>query len=788
MASPSPSPAAESAISSSSPTSSEPNQSGEPPSSSSSSSAPPPQSPPPAVSDAPPPSPPLIASPPAPPISPPSPLAGSPSSPPQSLPSPPPPSASTSPPPHSASSSAPPPSTSTSAPPPSTSTSAPPPSTSTSAPPPSTSTSPPPPSRSTSPPPRSSTSPPPSSASPPPPKQSVSYPPPPEASPPPSDLSPPPPPPPAGGSPPPLSNPRPPPSTPPPPPPDIISPSPPPSANVPTPPSSTGESPKVSPPSHKASPPPPDHSSPPPRSTVPSPPPSVPSSSAPPPVSDPGSPTNSSGGSPVAPSTSVTPERPIPIINGTSVATNTPTTGKRGFSTGTFVAVGSVVGVLVLSLVIMAIWFVQKRKRRKKNIPYTVPSPFSSQNSDAFFLRAHSLANVVGSRTDSDFKYASSEGGGVGNSRSFAYEELHQATSGFSLNSLLGEGGFGCVYRGTLADGRDVAVKQLKVGGGQGEREFRAEVEIISRVHHRHLVSLVGYCISDHQRLLVYDYVPNNTLHYHLHGENRTVLAWASRVRIASGAARGIAYLHEDCHPRIIHRDIKSSNILLDINFEAQVADFGLAKLALDSLTHVTTRVMGTFGYMAPEYATSGKLTDKSDVFSFGVVLLELITGRKSVDSSQPLGDESLVEWARPLLAQAIEDENFEELVDPRLDNNYVDREMFRMIEAAAACVRHSAVKRPRMSQVVRALDSLDEMSDLSNGVKPGQSEVFDSAEHSAQIRMFQRMAFGSQDYSYGYSDRDRDRSRSHSRSQSSWSRESRDQSPSVPNNRSRHV
>ena len=126
---------------------------------------------------------------------------------------------------------------------------------------------------------------------------------------------------------------------------------------------------------------------------------------------------------------------------------------------------------------------------------------------------------MAGSRTDSEFKYSSSEGGGVGNSRSFPYEELHQATSGFSSNNLLGEGGFGCVYKGTLADGREVAVKQLKVGGGQGEREFRAEVEIISRVHHRHLVSLVGYCISDYQRLLVYDYVPNNTLHYHLHGK-----------------------------------------------------------------------------------------------------------------------------------------------------------------------------------------------------------------------------------------------------------------------------
>nr|GMC97175.1 proline-rich receptor-like protein kinase PERK8 [Ipomoea batatas] len=152
--------------------------------------------------------------------------------------------------------------------------------------------------------------------------------------------------------------------------------------------------------------------------------------------------------------------------------------------------------------------------------------------------------------------------------------------------------------------------------------------------------------------------------------------------------------------------------------------------------------------YLAPEYASSGKLTEKSDVFSFGVVLLELITGRKPVDSSQPLGDESLVEWARPLLAQALENENFDDLVDPRLENNFVAIEMFRMIEAAAACVRHLAAKRPRMSLVVRALDSMDDLTDLSNGMKPGQSEVFNSREHSAQIRLFQRMAFGSQDLS----------------------------------------
>ncbi|KAE8685451.1 Proline-rich receptor-like protein kinase PERK8 [Hibiscus syriacus] len=184
-------------------------------------------------------------------------------------------------------------------------------------------------------------------------------------------------------------------------------------------------------------------------------------------------------------------------------------------------------------------------------------------------------------------------------------------------------------------------------------------------------------------------------------GRSRPVMDWAVRVKVAAGAARGIAYLHEDCHPHIIHRDIKSSNILLDNNFKAQVSDFGLAKLALDSNTNVTTLVMGTFGY-----ATSGKLTEKSDVYSFGVVLLELVTGRKPVDDTQP---------------QAIEHENFEELVDPRLGNSYVKHEMFRMIKAAAACVRHSAAKRPRMSQVVRVLDSLDDSSDITNGMRPDQ-------------------------------------------------------------------
>ncbi|KAH8511220.1 hypothetical protein H0E87_008681 [Populus deltoides] len=630
--------------------------------------------------------------------------------------------------------------------------------------------------------------PPPSPPASPPPAPPALTPPSPPTAPPPASTTAPPPPPPISTSPPPRASPTTPVTSPPPP--QAVSPSPPPPANDPIPPATNSPPPPTvkppeSPPalptvpppppsSQSDSPPPTTNSPPPPISTLQSPPPSIPStSSTPPAISPPAPPVNSSvTGSPTPPFPAIPTEKPTArATNGSDVSTNT--TGPGGLNNGGAVTIGIVAGFVALSLLVVAVWFAQKRKRRRgENVGYTIPSPFaSSQNSDSVFLKPYPPAPLVGSPSGSDFMYSPSEAGVVNNSRQwFTYEELVQATNGFSAQNRLGEGGFGCVYKGVLVDGRDVAVKQLKIGGSQGEREFRAEVEIISRVHHRHLVSLVGYCISDHQRLLVYDYLPNDTLYYHLHGEGRPFMDWATRVRVAAGAARGIAYLHEDCHPRIIHRDIKSSNILLDENFEAQVSDFGLAKIALelDSNTHVSTRVMGTFGYMAPEYATSGKLTEKSDVYSYGVVLLELITGRKPVDASQPLGDESLVEWARPLLTDAIENEDFEALADSGLEKNYVPSEMFRMIEAAAACVRHSAAKRPRMSQVVRALDLLDESSDLSNGMKPGQSEIFDSRQHSAQIRMFQRLAFGSQEYSSEFFDR----------TQSSW--RSRDHGDSV--------
>ncbi|XP_021718255.1 proline-rich receptor-like protein kinase PERK9 [Chenopodium quinoa] len=675
-----------------------------------------------------------------------------------------------------------------------------------SAPPPATHLSPPPAPSTASPPPVPSVSPPTPTTNPPvnapppavvPPPSPPSNPPtgspplPPSSTPPTSSPSPPTTSPPTSSPTPPAANP---PSNPPPPPPISNPPEgspPPPASNPPktSPPPEAPTSPvKPTPPSSQPprSPPSPPAASPPKSSTPPSgdaPPPSDPNPASPP-STKPGAPPGLQLSPPppglVPPTSSLPGNRPGSESTGT--ANNAPSNG--GIGTGGAVAIGVVVGLLMLGLIgLVGVWIFKRNK--KSSGPYdghVIPASIgSSPRSDGKLLVTTeypgSKFGGSGSETPTDY-------GGYGHSRSwFTYQELYDATSGFSDEKVLGEGGFGRVYKGLLSDGRVIAVKQLKVGGGQGEREFKAEVEIISRIHHRHLVSLVGYCILENKRLLVYEYVPNNTLHYHLHckGEERPVLDWATRIKISMGAARGITYLHEDCHPRIIHRDIKSTNILLDNNYESRVADFGLAKLAMDAETHVSTRVMGTFGYMAPEYATSGKLTEKSDVYSFGVVLLELITGRKPVDETQPLGDESLVEWARPLLVHALETGELEGLVDQRLEKNYIESEMLRMIEAAAACVRHSSVKRPRMGLVLRAL-SMSDSGDLSNGLRVGESQLYDSAQQSAEIRWFRRMAFGggSQDSSdffsnpsqnFGYSGQSRqnvDRSTQHEHNRNS--------------------
>ncbi|KAJ8563000.1 hypothetical protein K7X08_031452 [Anisodus acutangulus] len=456
------------------------------------------------------------------------------------------------------------------------------------------------------------------------------------------------------------------------------------------------------------------------------------------------------------PSLSPPPSPPVPKADasnqssGNHSAESPKSAGSNDNDTAGTVTISIVLVLLLVGIIGAVGWCIRKQKKKNSGLSsgHVKPiSAWSSPKSESALLKVGESTPERNGTSSNFFNSPGDPCGFNGAKTWFTYQELVEATNDFSAENELGKGGFGSVYKGYLSVGRYVAVKQLNIGGSQGEREFRAEVEIISRIHHRHLVSLVGYCISENKRLLVYDYVSNNTLYFHLHAQGRPVMHWETRVRIAVGTARGIAYLHEDCYPRIIHRDIKSSNILLDDNFEARVSDFGLAKLAQDAESHITTRVVGTFGYMAPEYASTGKLTEKSDVYSFGVVLLELITGRKSVDTSQPSGQENLVEWARPLLSHALQKEEFELLADPHLEKNYNGSEMFRMIEAAASCVRHSSAKRPAMGQIMRAFDGMA-IHDLSNGMKVGESVIHSAALESAEISWFRKMAFGNQDFS----------------------------------------
>ncbi|KAG2693314.1 hypothetical protein I3760_08G090200 [Carya illinoinensis] len=303
--------------------------------------------------------------------------------------------------------------------------------------------------------------------------------------------------------------------------------------------------------------------------------------------------------------------------------------------------------------------------------------------------------------------------------RVLAYEELKEATNNFEPASILGEGGFGRVFKGVLSDGTAVAIKRLTSGGQQGDKEFLVEVEMLSRLHHRNLVKLVGYYSSrdSSQHLLCYELIPNGSLEAWLHGPLgvNCPLDWDTRMKIALDAARGLAYLHEDSQPCVIHRDFKASNILLENNFHAKVADFGLAKQAPEGrANYLSTRVMGTFGYVAPEYAMTGHLLVKSDVYSYGVVLLELLTGRKPVDMSQPSGQENLVTWARPILRDK---DRLEELADLKLGGNYPKEDFIRVCTIAAACVAPEASQRPTMGEVVQSLKMVQRVTEYQDSM-----------------------------------------------------------------------
>lgn len=326
---------------------------------------------------------------------------------------------------------------------------------------------------------------------------------------------------------------------------------------------------------------------------------------------------------------------------------------------------------------------------------------------------------IVGSRRSSgSMSFSSSLAAYTGTAKIYSLSEIEKATDHFDSRRILGEGGFGVVYRGVLEDERKVAVKVLKRDDRQGSREFLAEVEMLSRLHHRNLVKLFGICTDDHFRCLVYELVPNGSVESHLHGADKIAsLSWCARMKIALGAARGLAYLHEDSSPRVIHRDFKSSNILLENDFTPKVSDFGLARTALDGHKHISTHVMGTFGYLAPEYAMTGHLLVKSDVYSYGVVLLELLTGRKPVDLLQPPGQENLVAWARPMLTNK---EALELIIDPDiLHSNTPFDSILKVAAIASMCVQPEVSHRPFMGEVVQALklvcNEFDEIRELTS-------------------------------------------------------------------------
>lgn len=286
--------------------------------------------------------------------------------------------------------------------------------------------------------------------------------------------------------------------------------------------------------------------------------------------------------------------------------------------------------------------------------------------------------------------------------RWFTFAELQLATGDFSQVNFLAEGGFGSVHRGVLPDGQVIAVKQYKLASTQGDKEFCSEVEVLSCAQHRNVVMLIGFCVEDGRRLLVYEYICNGSLDSHLYRRTQNVLEWSARQKIAVGAARGLRYLHEECRVGcIVHRDLRPNNILITHDFEALVGDFGLARWQPDGDMGVETRVIGTFGYLAPEYAQSGQITEKADVYSFGIVLLELVTGRKAVDINRPRGQQCLSEWARPLL----EEHAIHELIDPTIRNCYVDQEVYGMMQCSFLCIQRDPNLRPRMSQVLKMLE-----------------------------------------------------------------------------------
>ncbi|VFQ86848.1 unnamed protein product [Cuscuta campestris] len=323
--------------------------------------------------------------------------------------------------------------------------------------------------------------------------------------------------------------------------------------------------------------------------------------------------------------------------------------------------------------------------------------------------RNHRCSERVGSCGGSSYgsgDQAAPEVSHLGWGHWYTLRELEVSTNGFSHENVIGEGGYGIVYHGVLEDETMVAVKNLLNNRGQAEKEFKVEVEAIGRIRHKNLVRLLGYCAEGVQRMLVYEYVDNGNLEKWLHGDvgPHSPLTWEIRMNIILGVAKGLSYLHDGLEPKVIHRDIKSSNILLDKQWNPKLSDFGLAKLLCSEKSYITTRVMGTFGYVAPEYASTGMLNERSDVYSFGILVMEMITGRSTIDYSRPSAEVNLVEWVKSMVSNR----NVEGIWDPKLEEKPSSRALKCILLVALRCVDPNAQKRPKMAHVLHTLEADD--------------------------------------------------------------------------------
>lgn len=333
------------------------------------------------------------------------------------------------------------------------------------------------------------------------------------------------------------------------------------------------------------------------------------------------------------------------------------------------------------------------------------------------------------------------------NLKNFSFNELKTATRNFRPDSVVGEGGFGAVFKGWIDEhsltptrpgtGMVIAVKRLNQEGLQGHREWLTEINYLGQLRHPNLVRLIGYCLEDEHRLLVYEFMPRGSMDNHLFRRSAHFqpLSWGLRMRVALGAAKGLAFLHSD-EARVIYRDFKTSNILLDVNYNAKLSDFGMARDGpSDDKSYVSTRVMGTYGYAAPEYIATGHLTPKSDIYSFGTVLLELLTGRRVIDKNRPNGEQKLVEWAKPYLNKR----KIFRVMDPRIEGQYSQDHALKAANLALKCLSMEAKQRPNMIEVVKELEKLQGSPDSMSNPRRENRQVTQLSRPAIEVRAYRQ-------------------------------------------------